>query len=164
MEKTNFNQENQIRKQILELGPLILFFIGNYFFGILWGTGILVVSTLVSISASWVLDKKIPLMALFGCIAVVFFGLLTLIFDRDVALQNTNDIGVFLFIIISLFVGLFNLLPIPLLDGGHIMYFIIRRIFSNSLPEFITRVYLAVGITIISFLFIVVTYNDIFYK
>ena len=70
----------------------------------------------------------------------------------------------FLFIIISLFVGLFNLLPIPLLDGGHIMYFIIRRIFSNSLPEFVTRVYLAVGITIISFLFIVVTYNDIFYK
>ena len=70
----------------------------------------------------------------------------------------------FLFIIISLFVGLFNLLPIPLLDGGHIMYFIIRRIFSNSLPEFITRVYLALGITIISFLFIVVTYNDIFYK
>ena len=73
MEKTNLNQENQIRKQILELGPLILFFIGNYFFGILWGTGILVVSTLISISASWVLDKKIPLMALFGCIAVVFF-------------------------------------------------------------------------------------------
>ena len=70
----------------------------------------------------------------------------------------------FLFIVISLFVGLFNLLPIPLLDGGHIMYFVIRRIFSNSLPEFVTRVYLAVGITIISFLFIVVTYNDIFYK
>ena len=70
----------------------------------------------------------------------------------------------FLFIIISLFVGLFNLLPIPLLDGGHIVYFIIRKIFSNSLPEFVTRVYLAVGITIISFLFIVVTYNDIFYK
>tara|TARA_Y100001970_G_scaffold292316_1_gene433100 strand:+ start:9828 stop:10856 length:1029 start_codon:yes stop_codon:yes gene_type:complete len=70
----------------------------------------------------------------------------------------------FLFIVISLFVGVFNLLPIPLLDGGHIVYFIIRRIFSNSLPEYVTRIYLAVGITIISFLFIVVTYNDIFYK
>jgi len=71
---------------------------------------------------------------------------------------------ILLFVIISLFVGLFNLMPIPLLDGGHILYFVIRRIFSNSLPEFVTRVYLAVGITIISFLFIVVTYNDIFYK
>ena len=69
-----------------------------------------------------------------------------------------------LFIVISLFVGLFNLLPIPLLDGGHIMYFIISRIFSNSLPEFVTRMYLVVGIAIISFLFIVVTFNDIFYK
>ena len=69
-----------------------------------------------------------------------------------------------LFIVISLFVGLFNLFPIPLLDGGHIVYFIISKIFSNSLPEFVTRIYLVVGITIISFLFIIVTLNDIFYK
>ena len=69
-----------------------------------------------------------------------------------------------LFIVISLFVGLFNLFPIPLLDGGHIFYFIISKIFSNSLPEFVTRIYLVVGITIISFLFIIVTLNDIFYK
>ena len=69
-----------------------------------------------------------------------------------------------LFIVISLFVGLFNLFPIPLLDGGHIVYFIISKIFTNSLPEFVTRIYLVVGITIISFLFIIVTLNDIFYK
>jgi len=69
-----------------------------------------------------------------------------------------------LFVVISLFVGLFNLFPIPLLDGGHIIYFIIHRIFSNSLPEFVTRIYLIIGISIISFLFIVVTLNDIFYK
>ena len=46
------NDENLIRKQILELGPLILFFIGNYFLGILWGTGILVIATVISISIS----------------------------------------------------------------------------------------------------------------
>ena len=110
MEKIN-NNENALRKQILELGPLVLFFIGNYFFGILWGTGILVISTLISISASWFIDKKIPLMASFGCAAVVFFGVLTLIFDRDVALQTGSEVGVFLFIkikptVVSLLIGL----------------------------------------------------------
>ena len=71
---------------------------------------------------------------------------------------------IFLFIVISLFVGIFNLLPIPLLDGGHIVYFIISKIFANSLPELVTRIYIATGLTIISFLFIFVTFNDIFYK
>ena len=71
---------------------------------------------------------------------------------------------IFLFIVISLFVGVFNLLPIPLLDGGHIVYFVISKIFSNSLPELVTRIYIATGITIISFLFIFITFNDIFYK
>ena len=110
MEKIN-NNENALRKQILELGPLVLFFIGNYFLGILWGTGILVFATLISISASWFIDKKIPLMASFGCAAVVFFGVLTLIFDRDVALQTGSEVGVFLFIkikptVVSLLIGL----------------------------------------------------------
>ena len=70
----------------------------------------------------------------------------------------------FIFITISLFVGLFNLLPIPLLDGGHIVYFIIRSFFSEALPSLITRIYLITGITIISFLFLIITFNDIFYK
>ena len=59
---------------------------------------------------------------------------------------------IFLFIVISLFVGVFNLLPIPLLDGGHIVYFFISKIFSNSLPELVTRIYIATGITIISWI------------
>ena len=110
MEKIK-NNENVLRKQILELGPLVLFFIGNYFFGILWGTGILVFATLISISVSWFIDKKIPLMASFGCAAVVFFGVLTLIFDRDVALQTSSEVGIFLFIkikptVVSLLIGL----------------------------------------------------------
>ena len=78
-------------------------------------------------------------------------------------LDNFGGILIF-FILISLSIGLLNLLPIPLLDGGHILYFIIRRIFSNSLPEIVTRIYLAVGISTLLFLFLVVTYNDIFYK
>ena len=70
----------------------------------------------------------------------------------------------FIYISVSLFVGIFNLLPIPLLDGGHILYFIIRRIFSDTLPSYFTRAYLTIGFIIITFLFIAITYNDIFYK
>ena len=101
MEKQYDKNENTFRKQILELGPLVLFFIGNYFLGILWGTAILVVATLISISISLLFEKRIPLMAAFGCAAVVFFGLLTLIFDQDVAIDSQSEIGVFLFIIIK---------------------------------------------------------------
>ena len=60
--------------------------------------------------------------------------------------------------------GIFNLMPIPLLDGGHIIYFTLRSIFADRLPHIVTRIYLAIGITIISFLFIFITLNDIFYK
>ena len=70
----------------------------------------------------------------------------------------------FLFIVISLFVAIFNLLPIPLLDGGHILYFIILNLFSESLPNIVTRLYIVIGLTFISFLFFIVTFNDIFYK
>ena len=71
---------------------------------------------------------------------------------------------VFLFVVISLFVGMFNLVPIPLLDGGHIVYFIIGYLFNDSLPNLVTRIYLITGFSIISFIFIIVTFNDIFYK
>ena len=98
MEKQYDKNVNTFRKQILELGPLVLFFIGNYFLGILWGTAILVVATVISISISLLFEKKIPLMAAFGCAAVVFFGMLTLIFDKDVAIDSQSEIGVFLFI------------------------------------------------------------------
>ena len=69
-----------------------------------------------------------------------------------------------IYIIFSLGIALFNLFPIPLLDGGHIIYFVIRKIFSDSLPHIITRIYIATGLTIIAFLFFIVTFNDIFYK
>tara|TARA_Y100000588_G_C14169328_1_gene888392 strand:+ start:279 stop:1313 length:1035 start_codon:yes stop_codon:yes gene_type:complete len=70
----------------------------------------------------------------------------------------------FIFITISLFIAMFNLLPIPLLDGGHIVFFIIRSIFSNTLPSLVTRIYLVIGATFIGLLFLIITFNDIFYK
>ena len=91
-------------------------------------------------------------------------GPIGLVKNADKLMLNKISGIFFLFIVISLFVGMFNLLPIPLLDGGHIVYFVVRKIFFDSLPSIITKLYLTIGIFIISILFILITFNDIFYK
>ena len=65
-------------RSILEMGPLLLFFGVNYFYGIMAGTTVLVVSTLFSLALSWYWFKNIPMMAAAGCVAVVFLGGLTI--------------------------------------------------------------------------------------
>ena len=74
-------------KSLFEMGPLILFFGVNYFYGIFAGTAVLVISTIISLIISKILYKSIPMLAAFGCIAVVLFGTLTLIFDNDLFIK-----------------------------------------------------------------------------
>ena len=63
--------------------------------------------------------------------------------------------------LLSLNLGILNLLPIPILDGGHIfimaMEGISRRDFSVRLKERIA----VVGLVLIVTLFVTVTYNDL---
>ena len=88
---TSQSKEIQGKKQgfktLLEMGPLILFFAVNYFYGIFAGTAVLVVSTIISLIVSKLLYKSIPMLAAFGCVAVVLFGSLTLIFDNDLFIK-----------------------------------------------------------------------------
>ena len=67
----------------LEYGPLLLFFITNYFKGIMWGTAVLVLATALALAYSWVKYRKIPMMALVGGVAVALFGGLTLYFNDE---------------------------------------------------------------------------------
>ena len=50
-------------RSILEMGPLLLFFGVNYFYGIMAGTAVLVISTLLSLILSWYWFKNITMMA-----------------------------------------------------------------------------------------------------
>ena len=82
------NQDKQDNKQhknrpLLEFGPLILFFVTNYVAGIFYGTAVLVIATIISLALSWKLDKRIPLVPALGCVAVVFFGSLTLLTEDE---------------------------------------------------------------------------------
>jgi len=76
-------QKSNNMKLALEYGPLILFFAVNSFYGIYYGTAVLVLATVVSLAYSWVKTRTIPKILAFVCAAVVFFGALTLIFQDE---------------------------------------------------------------------------------
>jgi len=63
--------------------------------------------------------------------------------------------------IISVSLSLFNLLPFPVLDGGHILLLAIEKIRGKYLSLKAERIITQVGLSFIIFLALIVTYNDI---
>lgn len=70
-------------KLVLEMGPLVAFFFTNWKFGIFPATGVLMVAVIITLIASYVLTKHLPIMPVVTAIAVVFFGALTFFFHND---------------------------------------------------------------------------------
>jgi intracellular septation protein len=68
----------QLGKMLLEVGPLGVFFLANSQGGIFWGTGCFMVATVVALSLSYLIFKKIPVMPLVSGIFILVFGGLTL--------------------------------------------------------------------------------------
>ena len=77
------SSETKSSRPFIEFAPLFLFFGTNYFAGIFWGTSVLIVATVISLGIIWHLDRRIPMMAALGCVAVAFFGGLTLFFEDE---------------------------------------------------------------------------------
>jgi len=76
------------RKMLLDLGPLVVFFAANYITGdFMLAVKILVVTTLVALAAGWMLERRVSMMALVGCVAVAFFGGLSVYFDNDLFIK-----------------------------------------------------------------------------
>lgn len=63
---------------------------------------------------------------------------------------------------ISLSIGFINLLPIPGLDGGHLLFQFIEGIFRKPVPERIQMIGLSIGMIFLIFLMVQATINDIF--
>lgn len=63
--------------------------------------------------------------------------------------------------IVSLSLGVLNLLPIPMLDGGHLMYYIIELIKGSPVSERVEAIGMRVGIGIVGVLMVVAIYNDL---
>ena len=63
--------------------------------------------------------------------------------------------------IVSLSLGVLNLLPIPMLDGGHLMYYIIEVVKGSPVSERVEAIGMKVGMGIVGVLMVVAIYNDI---
>lgn len=78
----------------------------------------------------------------------------------DVAQENTVNI-VFVAVILSLSLGLFNLIPFPALDGGRLLFLIIEAIIGRPLNRKVEMWVNGVGLVLLFGLMIVVTAYDI---
>jgi regulator of sigma E protease len=63
--------------------------------------------------------------------------------------------------ILSISVGMLNLLPIPLLDGGHLVYYALEAIRGEALNDRAQQFGLKIGIVFVASLMVFATYNDI---
>jgi len=64
---------------------------------------------------------------------------------------------------ISVCVGVINLFPIPVLDGGHLLFYAIEAIQGRPLSHQVQEIGFRIGLVLIVALFIFVTWNDIIY-
>ena len=66
----------------------------------------------------------------------------------------------YLLAILSVSLGVLNLLPIPMLDGGHLVYYTYEIIFGSELPLRFQMAAQFVGIALLGLIMIIAFYND----
>jgi len=75
---------------------------------------------------------------------------------------KTGVLGFILFMaILSINLGVVNLFPVPLLDGGHLMFYAIEAVRGRPLSEQVQEWGLRVGLALVLTLMLFVTWNDI---
>ena len=62
---------------------------------------------------------------------------------------------------ISISLGLINLFPIPMLDGGHLMFYLFEKILGRPLSQKIQEGFFRIGLFLLLSLMFFVTFNDL---
>jgi intracellular septation protein len=78
---------NPFLKLALDLGPLLVFFIGNSQFGIFPATGMFMVAVVVSLALSYAIARRISPMPIVTGVVVLVFGGLTLLLNDELFIK-----------------------------------------------------------------------------
>jgi intracellular septation protein len=74
-------------KILIELGPLIIFFVANAKAGILIGTAAFMTATVAALLISYIMRQSVPVMLWVSAIVVVIFGGATLYFEDELFIK-----------------------------------------------------------------------------
>lgn len=107
-------QINQALKFVLEMGPLLVFFLMNNRAGIFVGTGAFMAATVIALGVSYALMRTVPVMPLVTAFFVLIFGGLTIWLADDLFIKLKPTIINLLFAAILLFGALTGRLFIKL--------------------------------------------------
>ena len=77
------------------------------------------------------------------------------------AAEQGLDKFILIVAIVSTAIGLINLFPIPILDGGHFMAFLVEAVRGRPPSQQVMQVAMSIGLGLILLLMVFATYNDI---
>ena len=97
---------------------------------------------------------NIPLKDMHGVVAITKIG-------GDMIDKSGKASGILLAALISMNLAILNILPIPALDGGHLMFLCIEKIIGKPLNEKVIEVISTVFFSLLIILMIFVVFNDI---
>ena len=92
-------------KLLIDMGPLIIFFIANNLYDLMIATAALIAATLVALGVSYTRHKHVPMMPLVAGGLLMVFGGLTLYFDNEIFIKMKPTV-VNLLMSAALFIGL----------------------------------------------------------
>jgi len=97
---------------------------------------------------------NIPMKDMHGVVAITKIG-------GDMIEKTGKSAGILLAALISMNLAILNILPIPALDGGHLMFLLIEKIKGRPLEDKVVEKISSVFFTLLIILMIFIVFNDI---
>jgi intracellular septation protein len=78
---------NPLLKFLIDIGPLVVFFVANARFGIIGGTAAFMAATVVSLGTNYWLERRLPMLPLATAVFVLVFGGLTVALNDELFIK-----------------------------------------------------------------------------